>query len=233
LKKILFTASNKLASLVGSYPVPSKNTIPEWYKRINPYIDNSKKIIVKNGFINSTVKLCSPFLDAMSSGYMAVLQDDIIVSWENGNPQFNWRTTRQNISFHDTAQSMGVPVPEGYFPQVIKFDNDIEVKTPNGYSLFCTHPSNRFDLPFQVISGFVDSDKYNLSIKFPFFIKNNWEGIIEKNTPIVQLIPVKRESWGSKIEEFNEDSEIIKTNAFFSSIGRSYKKNHWVKKIYE
>jgi hypothetical protein len=88
-------------------------------------------------------------------------------------------------------------------------------------------------LLFQVISGFVDSDKYNLSIKFPFFIKNNWEGIIEKNTPIAQLIPVKRESWHSKIKNFNEDSIIIKNNKFFSHIGRSYKNNHWVKKIYE
>jgi len=231
MKKIIFTPDNEKAELVGTAPISSVSTMPDWYKKI-PARFNSKKLELKNGELNSTVKLCSPFLDAMTAGYTFVLNEDILVTWENGNPMFNWRTDRTAITFHSFDQSQSIAVPDGYYPQVIKFENNFQIKTPDGYSLWCTHPSNRFDLPFQTVSGFVDTDKYNMSIQFPFFIKMGWEGVLGAGTPVAQLIPVKRDSWKSEIKNFDKNEQYKNWYNFRKKIVRSYKVSNWSKKTY-
>jgi hypothetical protein len=90
---------------------------------------------------------------------------------------------------------------------------------------------NRFDLPFISVNGVVDTDKYNLNVQFPFFIKDNFTGIIEKGTPIVQIIPIKRESWAREVKPYDQNANI-KLEKFLSTIKRSYKNNFWVKKDY-
>jgi hypothetical protein len=45
------------------------------------------------------------------------------------------------------------------------------------------------------MSAIVDSDKFYGSGNIPFFLKADFEGTIEKGTPIAQLIPIKRKSW--------------------------------------
>ena len=229
---ITFIPNSVFAETSALYPTPSSKTIPKWYKNMPGYF-NGDKLRVDDGVTNSTVKHCSPFLDAMTAGYTAVLNMDVIIRWENGSPRFNWRGERGMISFHAYEQSQNLPVPEGYFPQVCKFENDITIKTPKGWSTFFTHPSNMFDLPFKIINGFVDTDRYDLPVQFPFFIQKNWEGIIEKGTPIVQLIPVKRADWKFEIKKHNEKDYIKSSYRFFSVINRAYKTNYWVKKIYQ
>ena len=64
------------------------------------------------------------------------------------------------------------------------------IKLPKDYSLLFLSPINRFDLPFLSITGIVDCDMYTGTVHFPFFIKNSFTGIIEKGTPIVQIIPI-------------------------------------------
>lgn len=232
MKKISFTPLDKAIALVASYPVPATKTMPEWYKKITPYMQDNK-LKVRLGIPNTTVKHCSPFLDAMTAGYTFTLANDLIIDWENNVPNFNWRTTRGIISAHSLEQSAGIPVPDGYHEQVYKFENDIKITLPKGYSLFCTHPVNRFDLPFQIISGFVDADNYGGIIKFPFFIKKDWDGILEAGTPLVQLIPIKRDEWQSEILPPNEEEFMKWNHDYFSRIVRSYKKNNWIKKIYQ
>ena len=75
---------------------------------------------------------------------------------------------------------------------------DFSLKTPKGYSVLFCHPLNRFELPFQTFSGVVETDEYNQGTHFPFYIKKLNVGeiiIIKKGTPIVQIIPFKRENW--------------------------------------
>jgi hypothetical protein len=161
---------------------------------------------------------------------MFILNDDVLVRWENGFPILNWRTKRDMVSIHDPSQHIDLPVPSGHHEQVFKWESDIKITTPKGYSLLCTNPLNRFDLPFTCISGIVDSDRYPLSIKFPFFIKKDWEGIIEAGTPVIQLIPIKRDNWESEKKDYNKDQELIENQNYFSKINLSYKKQFWNKK---
>jgi hypothetical protein len=233
MKKIKYLPLNKNTENVSNYPKPAITTLAPWYKEIKLYTDGGNKLKLNNGVTNFTVKACVPFLDAMGAGYTFTLDEDVIVRWENGAPMFNWRSTRTMITFHDLEQSFGVPTPEGYYKQVIKFHNDVAVDTPPGYSLWCTHPVNRFDLPFQTISGFVDTDTYVNGILFPFFIREGWEGIIEAGTPICQIIPIKRDSWQSEVVKYDGDKIYTRLYKFLQTINRSYKTNFWARKSYK
>lgn len=229
-QKIIFQPLDYDASLVAKYPVPSASKIPEWFKKSPIYSDGETSLKLTGYATNSTVKNCTPFLDAMVFGYSYVLNDDILVTWEDSSPKLNWRTTREIISLHDASQHPTVPVPVGYSSQVFKWENDIKITLPKGYSLFCTHPANRFDLPFLTMSGLVDSDRYPLAIKFPFFIRQGWEGVIESGTPVAQFIPIKRDAWTSEIKPYNRDQTYIENQNYFSKIKLSYKNQFWNKK---
>jgi hypothetical protein len=73
------------------------------------------------------------------------------------------------------------------------------IKTPPGYSCLVTHPFGYNNLPFHSFSGIVDSDRFHADINTPFTLKKNFSGVIPKGTPMMQIIPFKRENWESKI----------------------------------
>jgi hypothetical protein len=115
---------------------------------------------------------------------------------------------------------------------VFKFQQEWTNKTPKGVSILFTHPSNRFDLPFRCFSGFVDTDKYNLPVHFPFILKKGFEGIIPAGTPVAQLFPIKRTNWKSKVVKWDADESYKANRNFQRTFAASYKKNYWNRKEY-
>lgn len=230
--KFTFSPFEKDAELADIYPTPGIKHLPEWFKNLKVGLDGSNKYRLENGDIFATVKACLPFMDAMTAGYMVTLVEDVEVSWQDDRPVFKWRTNRKIISTHVIEQTYGIGVPEGFFPQIIKFESEVVITTPKNYSAFFMHPANRYDLPFMTVSGFVETDTYNMPVKFPFFIQKNWEGIIEKGTPVVQIIPIKREKWEHQIEPFDQNKTRKAFLNFYSKINRSYKSQFWVRKDY-
>jgi hypothetical protein len=235
MKKIKFIPQVKNAELVGIPPQPSNKFIPDWYKGIHPFTNNATKISMPMGEQgpNITIKRCVPFLDAMTAGYMAVTDDDINIEYSNGGPLMRWRSDGEMITFHSPEQYNGLPIPDGYAYMVAKWHNEWGIELPDGFSALFTHPSNRLDLPFYTLTGLVDCDKYNLPVHFPFILKKEFEGVIPSGTPVAQIIPIKRESWSSDIEKYNEEKSYIKRRTFFRTFSASYKKNYWTKKSYE
>jgi hypothetical protein len=214
---------------------PASDFIPDWYRKSPSTINNNNSFLLPDNpaATSSTYKKCSPFYDALSSGYIMYLSSDIEVIYKNDTPHILWRTNDTLVTEHSNNQWEGLPVPEGYFPFVYKWNNELILKSPKDYSLLFLNPINRFDLPFQVISGIVDCDAYELSTHFPFFIKKGFTGIIEKGTPIVQIIPIKRDSWVRQVEKYNKKEISVQLKKYFSTIKRSYKNNYWFRKEYK
>ena len=214
---------------------PASDFIPDWYRKSLSTMNNEDAALIPSLPFSSysTYKKCTPFYDALSSGYMVYLSSDIEVINNNNSPELVWRTADELITTHSENQWRGLPVPEGYFPFVFKWQNDLVLKSPKNYSLLFLNPINRFDLPFQAITGIVDCDAYELATHFPFFIKKEFTGIIEKGTPIVQKIPIKRDSWSRQIEKYDEKKYNVKLKEYFSTIKRSYKNNYWFRKEYK
>jgi hypothetical protein len=191
-------------------PIPAVQGLPDWFKAMpqKAFSEERQKEVM-------TVKKCPPDIDAMGYGFLIPLACDLKV--ENG--EFFWdqgvtddgaaRLPHAPIDFHENIQATGSPFfEEDRF--LLKFTNFWMMETPPGYSLLCTHPINRKDLPFTTVTGMVDSDTYvdNL-VHFPAHWHDaDFEGTLPKGTPVAQCIPVKRENWTGRFEPLSaEDAQ--------------------------
>jgi len=216
----------------------SKLHIPEWYKKSPQKIEGLEKTFLMPHFpmaTTSTYKKCSPFLDALTNGYIFSLTQDVEVTInDKGFPFIMWRTDILDpVTFHDNSQWEGLKYPENCYDFLYKWENYFSIKTPKGYSTLFTHPHNRYDLPFYTLSGIVDTDKYENPVHFPFFLKKDFVGIIKAGTPLAQITFIKREKWFRIIKKYNEENIKKSRFNFFSTIERSYKNTIWQKKEYE
>jgi hypothetical protein len=237
--KVQFEPFDKEAELLFEMPKPAAKSIPGWYKDMAVHMDGEKTTGLSkttNVVSNLTLKGCSPFLDALTSGYMFELPFDIEFRRnEEGMINIRWATNVNYIGSHGPDQAPGLPGPVGGSETLLKWRPGWRIITPKGYSALFTHPLNRHDLPFRTFSGVVDTDMYELGVEFPFQLLNNIEEdifILKKGTPICQVIPFKREDWKSEEVPFDEDAN--KKNGFKlkSEIVRSYKRQFWKKKNY-
>ena len=189
-KKIIFT--NTMPEItVGYEPIPATKNVPDWYKKTDSYI--SGKRIVQEEKIPMTIKRCLPFFDAMTAGYYIVTHCDIYVSQVNGVPYYQWAVTPA-VEFHNVIQATKHPLSKGTdYP---KFINRWAIETSLGYSCLFVNPMHNPSKIFTILEGIVDTDKYTAPVNFPFVLNDNaWEGMIPAGTPIVQVIPFKRNNF--------------------------------------
>lgn len=233
--KIEFTPVLEVYDLLGAQPKPATAFIPDWYKNMSPHIfpENKNEIISKTGNINATAKRCSPLLDALTAGYIIPLPADVQVSNSPDEYRITWATSFNVVETHNSNQVANMPFPIGHETQPYKWAGTYSIKTPPGYSVLVIHPSYRFDLPFTTLPGVVDTDKYSFTtIQFPFILREGFAGVIEKGTPIAQVIPFKRDDWSSMLNKYNPDVKHAK-DILNSKLVRSYKSRFWSKKRYQ
>lgn len=235
MAEITFTPTTYEDQLMETHPHAAIRSLPDWYKDIPPYTDGENKLQFPLHFAvpNLTVKRCVPFLDAFNTGYVAVLSDDVFVQQIDGLPIVRWRSNANLVTDHPTSQVPGVPIPKEYSPTPLKWENKWTVNVPKGYSVMFTHPLNRFDLPFYTLTGIVDCDFFDAPVNFPFLLKKDFEGIIERGTPICQLIPIKRDNWESTVKTFDADQSYKSIRSSNMSMINHYKKGFWKKKSYK
>lgn len=198
-KVIDFIANTKEMLEVIEKPYPAITKLPDWISNTPSYI-NGKKSVDDFGDPTSTIKKCLPVVDAMTAGYHIPLHCDVWV--ENAGPsdiniKWSWDTL-QVIDMQKQEQMQTYPVPEGFYPTSFKFINPWIVKTPAGWSCLFTHPLHYDDLPYKCLPAIVDTDKHPIPVNFLFFLNKNFSGLIEKGTPMIQVIPFKREDFKSQ-----------------------------------
>ena len=184
-------------ALVDLLPRPklAREVIPDWLRKMP-----AKAFSELHDRDIRTVKQCPPFIDAMTHGFMILLPCDVQV--EQGVFRWDWALPeltveghpRSPISFHPPAQVAGTPFVAGD-ALVIKFNSFWTIALEEGWSLFATHPVNRLDLPFRLLSGMVDADKFNdAGINFPaLWTDQAFSGVLPKGTPVAQCFVVPRE----------------------------------------
>jgi hypothetical protein len=213
------------------YPVPASKVIPDWYKNLESYIGGDKRT---NGIAgtSATAKRCMPIFDAITGGYIISTHTDIWVSQklnEDGKilPFYEWKSFNA-IEFHSKDQLPEHPDGAGHELSYPKWINAWSIKTPPGYSCLFISPLHR-ETPIITLPGIVDTDKYTSPVNFPFVLRDpNMDGLIPAGTPIVQVIPFKRDSWEMKLgteEDYVE--QALATNKlrvlFFDSYKRQYR----------
>lgn len=232
MKKIEFILSKGEYSGWAEKPYPAIKLLPEWYKKMEIYHSCPKNEYEKSQ--NMTIKRCIPFRDFISSGYFINLPCDVEVLPKNNEYFFRWKVDGINlIEPHQPEQTHGIEISKDFDSSCsVKWDNPWTIKTPKGYSTLFISPQMR-DLPFYSLPAIVDTDSFNVPVNFPFFIKNNFSGVIKKGTPIIQAIPFKRENWKSTINE--ESNEVYISNKSFinSKFVRAYKDYFWKRKEFK
>ena len=181
---------------VISEPVAAKTVLPDWFRKLPP-IDKTRLTHSDNGI---TVKRCMPFLDAMTTGWIIPLAATVRLEVKDDGKTLDagWEFDKVMVSNHHAYQVAGNPL-EPRPP--CKFHNYWSIRTPPGWSSLFLPPLNRPAQPFECVAGIVDTDTYAAHIHFPFFATAP-DGlyVIEKETPLVQVIPVRREGAALKAE---------------------------------
>lgn len=217
------------------HPRPAKTMLPDWYKKTPSYRDNKKELYADDrGLHSATVKKCVPFFDSLTSGYLLVSHTDIQIQGSEYNKTFKCPMIGA-ISSHGRWQL-------GEFPllreneDAPKLHNPWAIITPKGYSCMFINPMNRHESPLVFFEGVVDTDQYHNPVNFPFYITDrSWEGVIPAGTPIMQVIPFKRESYSHEISRMNEgkvDYPRKFESTLQSKIFNAYKSFFWSKKDY-
>lgn len=246
MPKINFLAASPSIYGVEDPPVPAKQVIPEWYKAIPPERDPEDSRMRPIPRSRATVKKCIPFMDALTTGYMINVPQDILVKKINGKPFSFWDFQRYNretegsqnlIPIFDldlpNSRSEGVPVPFGYYSTPWRLEVYPVIQTPPGYSALITHPFNRYELPFLVLTGVLDTDKFKTTLAVTMYLREDFEGIIEKGTPVAQVFPFKREAWEHDVLPAMTEQEHRKERfKLKSKLVRSYQTQFWSKKTY-
>lgn len=232
-KLIQFNRAVDNATFTDNGPAPAVKFLPAWYRKMAKHIGGKVGVDVFDRVdLPLSIKACPPFLDSMMSGYIIAAEYDLLVSYENDVPVFRWKAGGELVHPHDARQIVPEQIPEGYSSSPLKFINPYQIITPRGYSTLFVHPLNRAELPFYTLSGIVETDVYKIPVNFPFLIKEGWQGVIPAGTPLVQLIPIKREIWISKLAKADLDELGKLVNTLNHRISGVYKALWWKRKEY-
>lgn len=202
-KTVKFYPAKKEYSNWFDTPVPAKKLIPEWYKNQSKYTNNEKMLSPDTGTFNETIKACMPIFDVITGGYIITTPADIYVTRNGESVNFSWSINEYTcIESHPNSQFDKFKIPDEFYDIGYKFINPWITKTPNGYSSLFIQPSLRDGLPFQCIPAIVDTDKHPIAVNFPFLLRRDFEGVIPMGTPMIQIIPFKREEWNHEVNEY-------------------------------
>jgi hypothetical protein len=230
MKKIEFIPNSEQTGKALPPPAPSKEFVPQWYKDSPRFTTGNDMTFGEDG-PNKNYKLCVPFLDIMTAGYIIELPYDIHVTLLGDRIGFDWVDAPDMVSARRNLR--GLPRPAGCYEQAYAWTFFWGVKTPPGYSALITHPFNRYELPYITTNGIIDSDNFSQGGEIPFFLKEGFSGIIPAGSPIAQVIPFKREPWKSEVKEYDDSFFQKQVYKLHRNITGAYKKNMWVKKTYE
>ena len=132
------------------------------------------------------------------------------------------------IESHPAEQIVGTPV-EGM--PIVKPLNPWIIKTPPGYSYLLVQPLNRFDLPFHILSGVVETDTYYREIQFLSIclLKPGATFVLKKGTPIVQIYPIQRSVAIGVCQDLKECEAVEQV---FNSTTSYYRQKNWRRNDY-
>tara|TARA_B100001059_G_C17838207_1_gene589754 strand:+ start:2375 stop:3085 length:711 start_codon:yes stop_codon:yes gene_type:complete len=182
-------------------PQPANKYLPKYFKELAPQLTADPE--------SSTVKRCVPFLDAATIGYIIPMWTDVFVTARDGeiNVKFpNSFPMPDSLGKHGPDQIRGHPYKNHKYGNMpLKWINPWGIKTPKGYSCLFTSPLNHLERRLKILDGIVDTDTYYNHIHFPFLWIEEKEGefLIEKGTPLIHVIPFKREKFTSTFTEVN------------------------------
>lgn len=211
-------------------PIPASKNMPEWYKRQPPTIN---KDLLSKGIATSTIKKCMPIFDSMTAGYLLLAPCDIYIDATNpDNLEFSVPNQLGPIrgrifASHSLEQYGTYPIDtDKYHRTLLRVFPLWSVGTEPGYSCMVLQPMHTDESPVVAFPGIVDTDNFATDGHFSFLVEKNFKGTIRRGTPLVQIIPFKRESWQMEIASPEESKKtLLKQSLLLRSVFTNGYKN--------
>jgi hypothetical protein len=136
-----------------------------------------------------------------------------------------------SVEQHEYAQFPGHPLAEKPYGKLfMKFANPWVVETAPGYSCLFTSPLNHLEPRIKILDGIVDTDTYHANVNFPFlWTGGDGEFFIPRGTPLVQVIPYKRETFTLEIGATDTDRRSNVDARLGTYLKEGYRKEFWSK----
>ena len=215
MAKVKFYPFNQETIDMSPEPTPASKNIPQWYKK-QPAYGGDEEQFLKKGTSSSTVKRCMPVFDALNSGYLIYFPCDVYIdatdpekiSWSI--PEKMKMIKRDLVSSHSPEQVSHYPRDEKkYHKEIFRILPFWSVGTESGYSCLFIHPIHRDGLPFQAFSAIIDTDQFISDGHLSMYIEKDFKGVIERGTPLVQVIPFKREKYEMEKVDPETSAKVI------------------------
>lgn len=233
-KKIKFIPNSQFIDDCIDPPVPARKMIPEWYKKSTRFYKGNEYELKDKEENFMDIKSCIPFFDSLNSGYIQKLWFDIYIESDDTNAELHCRIDDNKIiNRRPDTSSKHFPTPYWCAKSKFTFLYPYSVLTPPGYSTIFTQPFNQFESPLLFLTGVVDTDVLIQNGNYPFFVRKNFKGVVKAGTPIIQMIPFKRESWKSSKDSFENNSlDLNRIKLRVAEVYGYYKNNIWNRKEY-
>lgn len=240
MNKIKFYPFNASTAEFAPIPVLASKILPEWYKNQPGIVKNDRGL--KSGVINSTVKKCMPVFDLLSAGYVIVAPCDIHIDATDPE-KLSYSVPLTMKQFQSDMFATHAPEQYDHYPvDTSKYHKTLlrvmpfwSISTPEGYSTLFAQPFHREDTGLFAMSAIVDTDKFISEGHLSFLVKKGFDGIIKQGTPLVQLVPFKRDSWESEVVSAEDSSKQISSQRLNlrSTFMNGYKEKFRAKKEYK
>ena len=215
MKKIKFYPYSEETVALDINPEASSKFLPEWYKKAPSVINNGG---ISFGMIGTTIKKCMPIFDLITAGYMIPAPCDIYVDATNPE-KLEWsipagilKLQADMFAVHAREQYDHLPINKDmYHKDLFRNFPFWSVGTPKGYSSIFLQPAYSDSSPLTALQAIVDTDSFVSNGHLSFLVEKDFKGIIKKGTPLIQVIPFKRESWGKTLESVEKAENIFST----------------------
>ena len=197
-----FTTFNE-ESLRNFKPVLAKSVSPDWWKKM-------KIFQAVRGRRAQTIRACPAMHDWLKSGWYIVANRDmeVLVGQDReGLADENYVTRDSSDSGYSSPSHPSdqfdnafdyIKNGKGHVKDAFKMRNPWNIITPSGYSTFYLEPFLFQNDYFATWQGIIDTDKFNTNLdnsQIIFYPKTEESFTITEGTPLVQVIPYKREEW--------------------------------------
>ena len=199
-----FTTFNE-ETLRNFKPVLAKSVMPSWWKKMKIFQSIRGRRI-------QTIRACPAMHDWTKSGWYLLANRDmeILCGSERDFTSTKFATKdpsgkKYESPTHPSDQFDNAfdYIEDGEFGQVkdaFKMRNAWNIITPPGYSCFYLDPFLFQNNHFATWQGVIDTDDFNVNqdnSQIIFYPKVDYSFVIPEGTPLVQIIPFKREEWVS------------------------------------
>lgn len=193
-------------------PVLAKSVQPDWWKQMKTHQD-------VRGVKTQTLRSCPAMDDWLKSGYYILANRDINVRFVTGHDDTEGMECYVEGDDFATASpshpSMQFEHSFAYFDDggpvkdAFKLRLGWNITLPAGYSAMYLDPFLFQNRNFGVWQGIIDADTFTTNTDTTqciLYAKSRKDFTIKKGTPIVQVLPYKREEWTASYQLYKHET---------------------------